>query len=409
MATVQQRGNSYFICVSGGRDVNGKQIRHTMTWTPGQGMTKKQAAKELERQKVLFQEGIRGGNRNRAVKFEAYARQWFREIASLKLKQRTLANYHSLETRIYKAIGHLRMDKITSRDIQKFVLELSEGQRGDRYKTGKLAPKTVRNYVALISTIYEHAIRMQDVAHNPCRAVTLPKTEGGERRIYSIEETRRILELLHREDAEYLHYVVYFTLAIFTGFRRGELLGLEWKDFDFDRQTVTVSRTSNYTNERGIFTDTPKTRGSYRTLKLPAEIMSFVADYKSRQAAYIETLGDKWVKSIEGIGGVMVEPDRLFTKWNGEPMFPNSPSLFFKRFCKKHGIDFLCGHSLRHLHASIEINAGVDVKTLQMIMGHSAATTTLQIYCHAFQAAQAAAMDRFSTVISMPTAAASSE
>jgi integrase len=285
------------------------------------------------------------------------------------------------------------MDKINPQHIQRFIIELSEGERSDKYRKGKLAPKTIRNYIALISSIYEHAIRMQITSTNPCRVVTLPKSTYEEREIYSLEETQQILELLHQEDEKDFRFAVYFTLAVFTGFRRGELLGLEFRDIDFERHLISIKRTSNYTKEKGVFTDTPKTRTSYRTLKLPPEIIDLLCRYKAHQAEYAKNTGDKWINN-----------DRLFTKWSGEPMFPNTPSLFFGRFCKRHGLRYLNIHSFRHFNASLQINAGIDVKTLQSNMGHSVASTTLNLYCHAFQAAQAASMEIITGIIGIPRA-----
>jgi integrase len=345
-----------------------------MTYRPEEGMTERQIQKELKTQEVMFEQSCKQGNVTSAVKFETFARQWFDEVAILKLKPRTISNYKNYSKRVFKAIGHKRMDKINPRDIQRFILDLSEGGRGDKYRKGKLAPKTVKNYVAFISTVYEHAIKMQVVSTNPCRVVTLPKSDNEEREIYSLEGTQQILELLHQEDAKNFHFTVYFTLAVYTGFRRGELLGLEFKDIDFNRQIVSVRRTSNYTKEKGVFTDTPKTRTSYRALKLPPEIMDLLSRYKANREDYARNVGDKWV-----------DTDRLFTMWSGEPMFPNTPSLFFGRFCKRHGIKYLNIHSFRHLNASIQINAGVDVKAVQTSLGHSTATTTVNTqYGHTF-------------------------
>jgi integrase len=292
---------------------------------------------------------------------------------------------------VYKAIGHVRLDKVTPRHIQQFINDLSTGERRDKYKKGKLAAKTIKNYIAFISTIYAHAIKMQVVSFNPCSTVTLPKDEIKEREIYSVEEVQRILELLYQEELKNFQFMVYFTLAIYTGFRRGELLGLEFKDIDTERQIISVKRTSNYAKGKGIYTDTPKTRTSYRTLKLPQVIIDLIMRYKTHQAEYAESIGDQWH-----------ETDRLFTQWNGKPMFTNTPSLFLGRFCERHGIRYLNIHSIRHFNASVQINAKIDVKTVSMNLGHSLASTTLNLYCHAFQAAQAASMDAIAGVIGIP-------
>ena len=134
---------------------------------------------------------------------------------------------------------------------------------------------------------------------------------------------------------------------------------------------MTVSRTS----------DTPKTKSSNRVLKLPAELISQLLRFREWQNDYKINLGDKWI-----------EHDRLFTKWNGEPMGIRSPYKFFEKFCKRTGMRFVNVHSFRHFNASAMILNGVDVKTVQAFLGHNDVNTTLNIYAHSFQEAQARAM-----------------
>ena len=402
MANIQKRGSGYLLTAYCGYDVRGKQVRRTKTWRPPESMTERQAEKEAQRQAVLFEQSCHQGHVTSAVKFEDYVKEWFDGVANLDLKDSTLTNYRNYAKRINKSLGHMRLDKMTTRDIQKFVLDLSNGERGDKYRKGKLAPKTVKNYVAFISTIFESAIRMQAVSVNPCKNVTLPKVKAVEREIYTQAEMQQIFELLFQEPQKNLHFILYFTLAVFTGFRRGELLGLEFRDIDFERQIVKINRTSNYTRDKGIFTDSPKTKSSYRTLRLSPELMNFLLQYKVHREEYVKSVGRSWVAKIEGLEGKLVDNDRLFTQWDGLPMHPNAPALFFGRFCKRHGLKYLNLHSCRHYTASALINARLDVKTVQNYLGHSAATTTLGIYCHEFQTAEAAAMEAIGSNISLP-------
>lgn len=101
------------------------------------------------------------------------------------------------------------------------------------------------------------------------------------------------------------------------------------------------------------------------------------------------------------VGSQWVETDRIFTKWNGLTLDGTAPGYFFKRFCERTGMRYVCNHSFRHFNASVLISNGIDVKTVQSCLGHSTATTTLQIYAHTFQAAQIRAMDTVANAISM--------
>ena len=212
---------------------------------------------------------------------------------------------------------------------------------------------------------------------NPCRVVSLPKGEAKEKEIYTIDEIATVFELLDGDDVP-VKFRVFFKLAVYSGFRRGELLGLEWKDVDWDNNLISVRRTSNYTADKGIYTDTTKTKKSQRTSKFPDYVMDMLRTLKREQEIEAERLGNKWH-----------DTDRLFVKWDGQPMHNNTPYFWFKEFCGKHELRFCDIHSMRHLHASLLINAGVDMVAVSGDMGHSCVSTTSNIYCHMFQEAQA--------------------
>ena len=124
MATIRKRGTTYQIRVSCGYDVHGKQVEQSMTWKPTAGMTPKQIEKELNRQAVMFEEACMNGQVTATIKFQEFAEQWFKEYAAIKLKTQTIRCYHNYEKRTYEAIGHLRLDRITTRTLQKFVSDL---------------------------------------------------------------------------------------------------------------------------------------------------------------------------------------------------------------------------------------------------------------------------------------------
>ena len=386
MANIQKRGNSYRIKVSCGYDTHGKQVIQSMTWKPpDENMTERQIEKELQRQAVLFEEECLKGNVVAAIKFEDFARQWFKEYAEISLKQRTVEGYHQMEKRIYKAIGHIRMDKLTARHIQKFILSLCNAEREDGRDRngGKLSTKTIKLYKSMISTICEYGVKMQMISTNPCKNVTIPKVITPEKEYYSIEEAQQLFDLFSLEPEENYKYVCFYTLAIYTGFRLGELMGLEWKDINFETNVITVNRTCLYSKAKGgLYTETPKTAQSLRSLKIPQAVIDMLVKWRSLQDIQHKKIGSQWI-----------ETDRIFTKWNGLTLDRSAPGYFFKQFCNRTGMRYVSNHSFRHLNASLLINSGSDVKTVQSCLGHSTATTTLQIYAHTFQSAQAAAME----------------
>lgn len=384
MATIKKRGDSYSIRVSCGYDTNGKHKEQAMTWKPEPGMTKRQIEKELNRQAVMFEESVNHGFKTSAMKFQDFAEEWFEEYAKLNLRSTTYERMRQLTHRVYPAIGHLRMDKITARQLQGFVNSLAK--EGANEKTGKpLASKTIRHNLSFISDVFSYAVKMDLLSDNPCRKVTIPKGEVKEKPIYSQEE---MALLLTRISGEPTKYRAFFFLIAYSGFRRSEMLGLEWKDVDFEHNVITIKRTSNYTAGRGTYTDTTKTKKSQRSLKFPQSVMDLLREYKAEQDEERIKLGTKWQ-----------DYDRLFVKWDGRPMNNNTPYFWLKEFCEENNFRFCDIHSLRHFYASALINEGVDAATVSGALGHSTITTTTSIYCHVFNQAQARAGDAIASVL----------
>ena len=381
MATYTKRGKSYLIRASVGYTTDGKQVRRSKTWTPEPGMTDRQIEKELNRQMVLFDEECRGSSlRDGHIKLQTFAEQWMKEYVEPNLARRTKANYKQLLPRIYESLGHLYMDKITHRQIQKFVNALGEPGANQTHKENGLSPKSIKNHLSVLSTIFCYAIKMDMLVKNPCRAVTLPAMRSGEeKKCYTLEEAQAFLDALASAP---LRWQVFFSLALFGGYRREELCGFEFTDFDFDAHTVSVRRASLYTPEDGIFTDRTKTEKSRRTLKLPVWIFDLVKRLRSEQARKRLALGDQWHES-----------GRLFTKLDGSPIGLQQPYQWLQKFCKRKGLPFYGIHQFRHLNASLLIYNGEDVRTVSAMLGHSQTSTTLNIYTHAFETAQAQASE----------------
>lgn len=117
--------------------------------------------------------------------------------------------------------------------------------------------------------------------------------------------------------------------------------------------------------------------------------MQLLRRFRTEQTIEAHRLGTKWVDNY-----------RLFTKWNGEPMNPQTPFEWLKGYCERIGVPFKNIHSLRHLHASLLIFEGVDVVAVSADMGHSVVSTTLNLYSHMFQEAKARNCDAISNALS---------
>ena len=175
---------------------------------------------------------------------------------------------------------------------------------------------------------------------------------------------------------------------MFTGCRRGELLGLEWQDFDYEQLTVRIVRTSNYSKRKGVYTNTPKTEKSNRIIALPPEVLELVKNFKAERDEYARNMGTKWN-----------DTERLFTSTDGCPMHVNTPYGWLKKLCDKNNFPFYGIHTFRHFYASAEIEAGIDPVTVAAVLGHSTPQTTLTTYSHYFQEARIKAGNAIANVL----------
>ena len=452
MATIQKRGDTYRITVSCGYDLNGKQIRRTMTWTPEPGMTRRQTEKELDRQAVLFEERCRTGQvLDGNIKFADFAERWFKDYAEKQLRPTTVARYHVLMPRINAAIGHIRLDKLQPHHLMQFYNNLAEtGVREDtRYQStvdfkallksrgmtkrefakqanlsvyvldsmtrgdkvsatsahkiastlklpldkvfrpaeGKdtLAVSTILHHHRLISSMLSTAVKWQLIFSNPCSRVVLPKNKRKEAVYLDEDQAAQLLQAL---EGESLQHQVIVKMLLYTGMRRGELCGLEWKDIDFERAVISVRRSSLYLSGKGVFEDETKNETSERCMKVSDDVIAMLRIWRAEQAKERLRLGDQWQDN-----------DRLFTAWNGAPIRPDVITAWFHKFVTKNGLPPIHVHSLRHTNATLLIAAGTNLTTVAARLGHANTTTTSKIYAHAIKSADQAAAEALQDIL----------
>ena len=452
MATIQKRGNSYKIVVSCGYDLNGKQIRRSMTWTPEPGLTRRQMEKELDRQAVLFEEQCHTGQvLDGNIKFADFAEKWFKDYAEKQLRPTTVARYRLLMPRINAAIGHIRLDKLQPHHLMQFYNNLAEtGVRDDtRYKSAidfktllknhsmtkrELAKKanisvyvlnsvtrgnnisensaqkisktlnlplaklfsastdkdtlsvnTILHHHRLISSILSIAVKWQLIFSNPCNRVVLPKNKRREAVYLDEKQAAQMLQALENES---LQHQVIVKMLLYTGMRRGELCGLEWKDIDFERAVISVRRSSLYLSGKGVFEDETKNETSERCMKVSDYVIAMLRIWRAEQAKERLRLGDQWQDN-----------DRLFTAWNGAPIRPDVITAWFHKFVTKNGLPPIHVHSLRHTNATLLIAAGTNLTTVAARLGHANTTTTSKIYAHAIKSADQAAAEALQDIL----------
>jgi Site-specific recombinase XerD len=257
-------------------------------------------------------------------------------------------------------------------------------------KEKKLSAMTIKHHHRLISAMFTSAVQWQLIVSNPAERVKPPTVKKKEAKYYDIDEVNKMLALLADEP---IKYRVMVNIVIFCGLRLGELDNLEWSDIDFENGTLTVSKQLQYLPGYGIYEmKTAKTESGNRTISIPTSLTVLLQEYMTWQNAEKQKLGDKWIES-----------KKLFTKENGEPIFPGTPSKWFDKFIKKNNLPPLTFHQLRHTNASLLISQGVDIATVSKRLGHADVSITLRTYTHALKQKDKEAVEKLQEVIKLGT------
>lgn len=192
--------------------------------------------------------------------------------------------------------------------------------------------------------------------------------------------------ILDYPDLRYKSAMLLFLLA---GFRRGEVAGLEWKDIDFDKGEITISRSVTTVNGFGMIEKEPKTETSKRTLAVPDVLIKTLKEYREWQRNRRSELGD-----------YMEENDYVFTQENGKRLYPSTFTGWLNKMLREANIDHYSLHSLRHTNITLQIAAGVPVVTVAARAGHARASTTSDIYAYALRSTDRMAADKLGSIFS---------
>ena len=305
--------------------------------------------------------------------FGEYLDQWLDHVgdslaATTRVRDRSIIDRH-----LKPALGHHALAKLTPMMLQAYYTEaLKSGRDGGK---GPLSPATVLKHHHIIHRALRQAVRWQLLDRNPADAVDPPKALRTEMHVLNGPQTAA---LLVAAQSDRLHMPV--LLAVSTGLRRGELLGLRWGDIDLVNGTVAVRQTINETSE-GIAFAGPKTAKSRRVLPIGATIVAALKRHRAAQDELRLALGS-------GYG----DGDLVFAAPDGSPWSPAAFSLAFMRLLRKTTLPTIRFHDLRHTHASQLLAQGVHPKIVSERLGHANIGITLDIYSHVLPGLQEAAV-----------------
>lgn len=373
---------SYTIRVYHGYDSNGKRLKpYTMSYKPAQGMTSKQIEKEVQRQAMLFEEQCRNGQieANRNIKLADFCNMYL-DIKKDILAPRTYEFYkNEIDKLIIPLLGHIKLSELRPAHVQQFVQYLQGDirKKNEEQDNTKLSPSTIKRKVAILQSILKQAVKLGLIQSNPANAdrLTMPKMITQKVEIFTKQEAAEMLSCL---ESEPLQYQTIVQLAIMSGARLGELVGLKFSDVDFINHKITIERSAYKLKGQPVMTKAPKDN-DIRVVTINESCIELIRLLKAEKERERLRLGTAW-KGDEW----------LFTQWDGSIMYPQTPSQWFNKFLDRNGLKHRKFHALRHTSATLLLYGGVNVKQVQGRLGHSDLKVTNQ-YLHCIAEADEAA------------------
>ena len=448
MANIQERRNkdgkliSYSIRVHRGRGADGKQLKpYTATFEVSPTWTEKSARKKAEAFAATFEKECREGTTTDSrQKFAAYCDYVIGLKEQRGVKHSTIVRYKELTTRIYPAIGHIKLKDLRVDHLNSLYTELSKkgARKGNDHATAKidlaaylkenkltrteiakrsgLAASTVSSIVKgqpvsvqaataaatamglklekafmiqednrplSAKTVQEHHRLISTVLEQavkeglvPFNAASRADLPKAEKKEVNYFQPEQVAAIRDALEQEPIKWKTLIHLFLITGARRGEILGLRWDKVDFDANRIFICNSILYSPDVGIYESSPKTERSKRFVSLPTETMQLLRKYKTWQTEERLRLGEYY----ENQGFV-------FAQDNGKPMHPDSVTDWLNKFSTRHGLPHINPHAFRHTMASMLYFNGVDSVSISKRLGHAQVSTTANIYAHVMEEA----------------------
>lgn len=294
-----------------------------------------------------------------------YIRAWLSGTHGLSAK--TVERYRELaEQQIIPHLGSVVLQRLRPSAVQDWhTTLLARGGKSGR----PLSARTVGHAHRVLLRALQRAVETEVLARNVSSSISPPALEVAEIEILDADQIATVLERL---EGHRLHTIS--ALALATGMRRGELLGLQWADFDLEAAAVTVARALEET-KAGLRFKPPKTKHGRRTISLPPSAVTVLREHRVKQME---------LRLALGLG--KLEPDALvFCELDGSPLSPRALTGAWRTACVSLKLPLVMFHALRHTHASALIAAGLDVVTISRRLGHANPTVTLNTYAHLFR------------------------
>jgi len=447
MANIIERNGKYRIQVYVGRDNQGNKIVKSTTYLPKE-ITPSKIKKEVEEYARTYERKVKNGEicDGDEILFRDFYKVWQDEWAKYNLTIKSKINYKRyIEKDFLDYLANIKINKITSSHIQPVI---------NRQFDKGLSTISIKHSLNSIRSIFNYAYRMNIIENNPCDRVQIPKRKPERKGIQYFNENQvsRFLEFLNNpitintpestqnrfgnnvDIASYSYektissmWKAYFTLAIYGGFRREEMLALTWKDINTNKNLISINKSfqkvdvnsieeikdnyQEFKRKKGIINPEEtqrlievsngkirqviketKTESSNREIMLPNVCFEILDKWKNEEKALSIKLGSIW----KGFRSDKFDKNYVFIQLlNGLPMDIDTPTKKFKKLINQYNqackqdelLPEIRLHDLRHTSATILIKNNMNIETIAKRLGHSDVAVTLNTYGHAMKEA----------------------
>ena len=366
------------------------------------GTTRKEALALLTEKVATSNRGIPAPSAQGSV--AAFLTYWLETVAVHRLRENTHTRYSAC-VRLYliPGLGRKKLAKLTAKDVRTWLDQLratcqccTRGLDAARDQPQccaagtccrkRLSPLTLAYVHSVLKSALEHAVREEEIPRNVARNVRMGTPRPRRFEPLTAEEARALLTATHSHRLSAL-----FELALRTGLRKGELLGLRWEDLDLASGTASIRRTLQRTNSAGLTALPTKTHSSERRIALPTECLYSLAQHRDRQAQEREAAGAGWKAS----GYVFTRPD-------GNPIEGATLTRHFNALLRRAALRRIRFHDLRHSAATLLLEQGVELVVIKELLGHAHIGVTATVYAHVRLRLQRDAIDLLGSALRTP-------
>ena len=308
---------------------------------------------------------------------ERYLSSWL-DGKDIALRPNSAHSYRRYtEEEILPVLGKIRLQNLQPAHIRQLYLRMQTDGKGER---------TIQLVHSTLHCALKQAVRERLIGYNPMDAIQRPKVETREFQVFTEEQSRDFLAAAKGHPYETL-----FILALTSGLRKGELLGLMWADVNWKKRTLRIERQLQQAGWRSAELVPTKTKSGRRVIKLGKATVAKLQEHRQRQEERKALAGSSWQ-----------EHGMIFTTSIGTFLDQSKVSREFKGILRENDLPDIRFHDLRHTSLSLLLDYGTPVNTVQKRAGHSKASVTTDIYGHMMSHSQDAAAEKIEKIVIPP-------